>query len=286
MNEKILEFTPPHISENQSNTRQKIIKTVLHDLIASRGLAWRLFLRDLSAQYRQSLLGVFWAIFPPIFTSAIFIILHSRNIISTTSIPVPYPVYVLIGTTLWQVFTDSVNAPLKATMNAKSYLVKIFFPREALILASFFSVLFNVLIRSILIIGVFVYYKIPIHWQILFSPIGILFLILLGMAIGILVTPIGMLYSDISTALPIILQLIFFATPIVYNPPDNFPFSLVRTINPISPILVTTREFLTIGSTENLALFIIFSAFSLLLGIFSLVLFRISLPIIIERLGT
>lgn len=264
----------------------RLLISTLHDLFSSRELAWRLFLRDISAQYRQSLLGVFWAFFPPIITSAIFILLQSRNIISTSTIDVPYPAYVLIGTTLWQIFADSINAPLRATINAKPYIVKIFFPRESLILASFLSVLFNVLIRTIIIIGVIIVFKIELHWGILLMPIGLFILILLGLVIGILITPIGMLYTDVSTSLPIVLQLLFFATPVVYNLPEKFPFSFINLVNPVSPVLIATRNFLINGHTDNLFHLFVVSVLTIVGFFFVLLTFRISLPIIIEKLGT
>jgi lipopolysaccharide transport system permease protein len=252
----------------------------------SRELAWRLFIRDLSAQYRQSFLGFFWAFFPPLITAGIFIFLQSKNIISTNDISVPYPAYVLIGTTLWQIFTDSVNAPLKTLTNAKPYLVKIYFPREALIISSFLGVVFNVLVRMVIILGVFIVYKIGIHPGIILVPIGILILIILGMLIGVFLTPIGMLYSDISTSLPIVLQLLFFATPVVYNLPNNFPLNVINFINPVTPILIATRNFLINGYTENLSHFMITAIFSFFGLILSLIVFRKSLPIVIEKLGT
>lgn len=281
-----MEYTIISGSEKSTPKLFKLLSSILRDLFLSRELAWRLFIRDISAQYRQSLLGVFWAFFPPIITSVIFILLQSRNIISTSTINLPYPAYVLIGTTLWQIFADSVNAPLKATINAKPYIVKIFFPREALIFSAFLSVMFNVVIRMIIIIGVLIFYKIQIQWGILLAPFGIFVLVLLGIVIGILITPIGMLYSDVSTSLPIVLQLLFFATPVVYSLPEKFPFSLISIINPVSPILIATRNIITVGYIDNLLHVTIVLILTIVVFFFSLLLYRISLPILIEKLGT
>ncbi len=285
MKDQPLEFTITYTSEKLSQKPYKLLILILSDIMASRELAWRLFLRDISAQYRQSLLGIFWAFFPPIITAAIFILLQSRNIISTTT-NIPYPAYVLIGTTLWQIFADSVNAPLKSTTGAKPYLVKIYFPREALLISSFLGVLFNVLIRMIIVLGVFIYFKIPLHGGLLLAPIGIFLLILLGMVIGILITPIGMLYSDVSTSLPIILQLLFFATPVVYTLPEKFPFSILNIVNPVTPLLVNARNLMINGVFDNTSHFIFISTITIISAFISLAVFRKSLPIIIEKLGT
>jgi lipopolysaccharide transport system permease protein len=283
---KTIQLDVPFEKRNPTLKPIIFIISIFKSIKNSRELAWRLFIRDLSAQYRQSFLGFFWAFFPPLVTAGIFILLQSKNIITTSSISVPYPAYVLIGTTLWQIFTDSVNAPLKTLTNAKPYIVKIYFPREALILSSFLGVIFNVLVRTIIILGVFIFFKIGIHAGILLAPIGILFLIIIGMLIGIFLTPIGMLYSDISTSLPIVLQLLFFATPVVYNLPNNFPLNLINFINPVTPILIATRNFLINGYTDNLFHFTIIAILSFFGLILSIIVFRKSLPVVIEKLGS
>ena len=76
----------------------------LHD---SRELAWRLFVRNISAMYRQSILGYVWAFLPPLATSFTFIFLNGSGIFQMGETSIPYPAYVLIGTTLWQTFVDA-----------------------------------------------------------------------------------------------------------------------------------------------------------------------------------
>ena len=83
------------------------------DLRASRELAWRLLVRNISAQYRQTLLGYVWAFLPPIVTTLVWVFLNAQKIFDVGETGVPYPVYVLTGTILWQVFVDAMNSPLR-----------------------------------------------------------------------------------------------------------------------------------------------------------------------------
>jgi len=108
--------------ESQMHTPGRLVRSMFQGLKDSRELAWRLFIRDISARYRQSMLGIFWAFLPPIITGLVFIILQSRRVINLGETDIPYPVYVLIGTTLWQVFTESLNAPLRSVNAARSML--------------------------------------------------------------------------------------------------------------------------------------------------------------------
>lgn len=120
-----------YTNEYGLRSAKKMAKDMWHDLKASRELAWRLMVRDISAQYRQSLLGILWAFLPPLITAVIFITLNSRKIINVEETSIPYPVFAIFGTVLWQIFVYSLNAPLRVVTASKSLLTKINFPREA-----------------------------------------------------------------------------------------------------------------------------------------------------------
>jgi lipopolysaccharide transport system permease protein len=100
--------------------------------MASRELAWRLMVRDIKARSRQSLLEASWAFLPPIVTALLFILLNREGLIKASSTDLPYPVFVIIGTVLWQLFTDSLNSPLNLVIANKPMLAKVNFPREGL----------------------------------------------------------------------------------------------------------------------------------------------------------
>jgi lipopolysaccharide transport system permease protein len=277
----VMVYTP----ESQIRKPRQLIRSMWLDLKASKELAWRLFVRDISSQYRQSLFGILWAFIPPLITSAVFIFLQMRNIVNFGETDIPYPVYVIISTILWQLFTESLNAPLKSVIASKPLLVKIRFPREALIVSAFYSTLFNLAIKLILLGIIFIIFQVQPNWGWLFAFIPIFMLILLGICLGLLLTPLGMLYSDIGTSLPIVTQLFFFLTPVVYPPPESFPFSLIAYINPVSPFLIAARDLLTKGMLFNLVPLVVVSLLTILVLIIAWVVYRLAIPIIIERLS-
>ena len=274
-----------YTAASEMRTPARLFLSMWQGLKSSRELSWRLFVRNISAQYRQSILGVFWAFLPPIITGLVFIILQSKRIINLGETDIPYPLFVLVGTTLWQVFKESLGAPLKATQKAKSMLAKINFPREALIVSAFYEVLFNLLIKSIILVGIFIFFKVQITWGLLFVPLAILMLILLGMTIGLFLAPIGMLYKDIASGLAIITQLLFFLTPVVYPPPQSFPYSLIVTWNPVSPILIGARDLATKGVLTNIEPFLTVSLLTVIALFAAWTMYRLALPIIIERMS-
>ena len=79
-----------------------LFREMWRDLLASRELAWRLFARNIKAMYRQTALGYAWAFLPPLMTTAIWVLIQRAKILSVGETNVPYPVYVLVGTIIWQ----------------------------------------------------------------------------------------------------------------------------------------------------------------------------------------
>lgn len=272
--------------ESQIRTPRLLLIQMWQDLKASRELAWRLFVRDLSAQYRQSLLGILWAFFPPIATGLVFIILQSKKVVNFGETDIPYSVYVLIGTTLWQIFVESLNAPLKSVIQAKSMLAKINFPREALIVSAFYQTVFGLLIKSVIIGGILMIFRVELTWGILLVPFAIFMLILHGMLIGLLLTPIGALYTDIQLSLVMITQFWFFVTPVVYPVPQTFPYSLIASLNPVTPLLIGARDLLTKGTLDNVIPFAVIGGLTLAALMAIWVFYRLALPIVIERMSS
>lgn len=268
---------------SEMRTPLALLASIWRDVKASRELSWRLFVRDLSAQYRQSLLGVLWAFVPPIVSSLVFVVLQSRNLVNFGAVDVPYPVYVMVGTILWQVFVESINAPLKAVTAAKPMLAKINFPREALIISAFYTVLYGLLIKLVVIVGILVVFGMPLTWMLPWAFIPMLALVLCGMCAGLLLTPFGMLYADVASALPVVTQLLFFVTPVVYVLPTSYPFSLIGILNPVSPLLIAGRDLITKGVVTNPEAFLVVSGVTLIGLLAGMVIYRMALPIFIER---
>jgi lipopolysaccharide transport system permease protein len=261
--------------ESQIRRPGVLLRQMFLDLLAARELAWRLFVRNTSAQYRQSL----------IVTTFMFVFLTTQQILNIGKTDIPYPAYVMIGTLLWQVFVDSLNSPLRQIITSKSMLAKINFPREALVMAGLYEVIFNLAIRMILLLGVFFWFRITPPSSILLAPLGIVVLMILGTAIGVILSPLGALYDDIGRGLTIVTSLWFFLTPVVYPAPSRWPFSLLAWLNPVTPLIVTTRDWLASGSAANPLAFIVVSVIAFILLLIGWMLFRLAMPHLVERMS-
>lgn len=279
--DNVIVYTP----ESQLRHPGQLFNSMYRDLLASRELAWRLMIRDINARYRQSILGFLWAFLPPLATAATFILLNSNGVINTGEIDIPYPVFVMIGTVLWQVFVESIAAPLNTVINNKSMLVKINFPREAILLSSLGTLFFDLAIKIIILAGVFIFYRIPVTSSIFPAFLAVIALMLLGFTIGMVLTPIGVLYGDVSKALPIITSLWMFVTPVVYTIPQGGLLGHIAYYNPVTPILAGTRELIVSGYITDINSFLTIVGITFFVLLVMWVIYRISLPLLIERVS-
>lgn len=271
-------YTP----DSQLRRPFQFARSLVRDLRASRELALTLFARNMKSQYRQTLLGYLWAFLPPVVTTVTFVLLHAQNIIQGGETSIPYPAYVLLGTLLWQGFADALNNPIRLVNASASMLANVNFPREAILLAGFLEVLFFFGIRMVLLLAVFVRYGIPVPLSILLAPLGILALMVLGFVFGLFLIPLGVLYKDIEMGIGIFLSLWFFATPVVYQTPTSGLLATLVGMNPLTPLIATTRELMTTGNLTCFGQFLGVCLGTLVLLLLSWGLFRLAVPHIVK----
>jgi lipopolysaccharide transport system permease protein len=263
----------------------KMLRDMWRDLLASRELAYRLAVRDISAQYRQTFLGILWAFILPLANTLVWVFLSGSGIVAVSDTALPYPVYVFSGSMLWAVLMDAVNAPLKQTEAAKSMLAKLNFPRESLIVSGIYQTLFNASIKVALLLAVLPFMGVGPGWSLLLFPIGLLSLVLVGTAIGLLLTPVGVLYTDIGKGLPLLMQFLMYLTPVVFPMPKAGIAATIYAVNPLSPIILTARDWLTGFAPEHITAFIAVNGCTALLLLGVWIVFRLAMPILIERMS-
>ena len=272
--------------QKQNNLKfGKLLKASLSDIYSSRFLAYQFAARDIKAQYRQSFLGIFWAFITPLVTALIWIVLNNSGTIRLSDTGVPYPVYAFTGTLIWSIITESINSPMLSTNAAKSILTKINFPKEALVISGIYKLLFNSGIKVLLLVGFVLIYNVGFHTSALLFPLTILGAILFGTTVGLFLTPIGLLYKDVGKVITFGLRFLMYATPVVYAIPDEGIIRTVMEYNPLTSIILTSRDLLTGMEPDFITQFLIVIGCCVPLLFIALVFYRISNPIIVERLS-
>lgn len=279
--QKITVYTPESALRNPARMGKEMVR----DLLSARELAWRLAVRDIRAQYRQTLLGLLWVFVLPVANAIVWLFIQGAGIVSVRPTGLPYAVYVFAGTMLWSIFMDAVNAPLQQTNAARPMLAKVNFPREALVLSGIFQTLFNAGIKvAVLFPVLFVLGAMP-DWHVSLFPLALISLVLAGTALGLTVTPVGMLYADVGKALPLLLQFLMYLTPVVYPAPEHGWAAFLFDLNPLTPLIVTARDLLTGSNPEHWSVFFAVNVLMMVLLGLAWVVYRVAMPILIERMS-
>lgn len=225
-------------------------RAFLRQLRADAGVVYRiggqLFVRNLRVQVRQSLLGYAWMLLPPLVAALVWVFLGRARIVSMPTQGVPYPVFVLAGVFLWQGFVEALNCPLQQLTTAKATLAKVRVPHEAFVAAGMGVVGFNSALRLLVLLGAMLWFRVPLVGTLALVPLGVAALLALGLALGWLVALLGLLYTDVANALGVGLNLWFLITPVVYVLPAAYAAWL--SLNPVTPLLLTTRNWLLTGA--------------------------------------
>jgi lipopolysaccharide transport system permease protein len=261
---------------------RQFLSQIVADFRSSRTLAWRLFVRDTSALYRQTALGYLGAVLPAIVTTLVWILLNSSSYINIKTGSIPYPIFVLTGTMFWQLFVDSLNAPLKQLGANRTMLTRVNFPTEALLLSGLAQVLFGFLIRLVVLIAAIAIFQVHIQWTAVLLFIPVLGLIAIGTAIGVFLAPIGLLYTDVSQGLLMIIGPLMFLTPVVYPPPGG-AIGRVMHLNPLTPSFTVLRDLLFGSVGQSVVSFAIVFVATLVIAALGWIVYRLALPILIER---
>ncbi|MEL7499104.1 MAG: ABC transporter permease [Planctomycetota bacterium] len=272
-------------SRSEIRNPVRLLGDLVGDVSKGRELAWRLFVRNLRGLYRQTFLGLFWAFLPPIANTAFWVFLRQAKVFSTTELQVHHTVYILTSMIFWQAFIDAFQMPLNMLNKNRNMISKLNFPRESLLMVGLGEVVFDLLIRLLLLIPAFWFYGVTLHASVLLIPFALIALIMVGAGLGLLILPVGSLYQDVGRFISIALPFWMILTPIIYVPFTEFPGSLLNWINPASPLIIVARDWALMGGTSYGVIGWTYGLVALPLFVLGLVVYRVSIPVLIERMN-
>jgi len=245
----------------------------LKDLWQYRELLYFLTLRDIKVRYKQTAIGILWAILQPVLTTAIFTVIFTQ-FARLESLAIPYPLFALSGLLVWLFVNTSIMTASNSLVGNANLVTKIYFPRLIVPLAATLSGLVDLLLGLAILIGVMIYYGIGLTGQIVFAPIFIVLAVILAVSFGTLFSALNVRFRDVKFALPFTLQIWMFLSPIFY-PLDVLPekWRLIFAFNPLTGILHGFRASL-FGEQFDWSVIGISFALTFLLLLFSLFVFK------------
>jgi len=268
-------------------------KTMFKELWEFRELIHRLVLRNIAGAFRQSFLSYLWIALPPIATTLIFTMLRKANIVNVTmpEEAMPYALFALIGTTIWQYFTQVTMMSTNCITGAGNLVSKIYFPREVLVLSAAGSAIVNLLIRTVIVVLTFALLGYLPHGQALLFPVILIPLTAFGLGLGLLFAPFNTMMHDVGRLMAFGFQFGMFLAPTVYPTPN--PITAVgwqkvlywlHTLNPVSHFIHSIDSMISTGSFEMGVGFIIATGISFLTLLVGWRFFHICEPLLAERM--
>ena len=213
----------------------------LRELWDFRELFYFLAWRDIKVRYKQTALGVLWAVIQPLFTMLIFTVVFGQ-IANISSEGVPRPVFYFSALLPWLYFSSTLTAAGMSLVSNSALLTKIYFPRIVLPAAAALVPLADFLIGSVLLVGFIAYYKLPVGWNLVLWPVLIVPMAGLAFGLGAFLAALNVKYRDVKYAIPFLIQLLLFMTPIIY-PSTAFPerFRWLLALNPLTGLIEAFR---------------------------------------------
>ncbi|MGA1794314.1 MAG: ABC transporter permease [bacterium] len=266
---------------------KRLLRSMCRDFWNSRDLSFQIFLRDFNAKYRQTLLGFLWAFLPPLLMTGIFVFLNRTNVVQSGPPGIPAPLFILTGMLFWQLFVDCLLNPTKVVEGSKGLVTKISLPVEGLILASVYQSLASFVVRLILLLGFCVWFRyIPGLLALPAIIFSIFPILVFGTCLGLVLMPLGLLYKDFAESVVLSTTVLLFITPVgYYVNASSDSIAWYFKVNPLMYLVNFPRDlFFRLSPAYYPVLLWILSAGMLVLCA-GWILFKISLPIIFERLS-
>lgn len=248
-----------------------LIKIDFTELWRYRDLFYIFVWRDIKVRYKQTFLGITWAIFQPLLTMIVFTIFFGR-LAKVPSDNIPYPIFVYTGLLLWNYFSTGLTNLSNCLVENEGIVKKIYFPRLILPFATTITPTIDfIFAQIILFVLMFYYHFAPGIYGILLIPVLLFGSFISAIGLGLFLSAINVKYRDVRYALPFFIQLLMFITPVIY-PVSIIPvqFQWIAYLNPMTGVISLSRSSLlqtAMVDTKLLIISIVSSIIILLLGI-------------------
>ncbi|MBU1055283.1 MAG: ABC transporter permease [Proteobacteria bacterium] len=255
------------------------------NIIKSKELIWQLFKRDFFASYKKSFLGVTWIFIAPIMGIISWVFLNMTGMLHPGDVGIPYPAYVLVGSSIWGLFLGFFNAAKATLSSGKDFVLQVNYPHEVLLFKETAQHLANFLVTFFINIVVLYIFKVIPGWEIVFFPIVILPLFFLGAAFGLVFSMISVVAIDVNKVTEMGMMLLMYLTPVIYS--DKINNDLVQMIirwNPLTYLVCSARDIIIYGRLYHAGGYFLCSGLAILLFMVSWRLFFVSEGRIIERM--
>jgi lipopolysaccharide transport system permease protein len=239
-----------------------------------RELLYFLVWRDLKVRYKQTVIGIGWAVLQPFVTMVIFTVIFG-NLVKVPSDGLPYPIFAYSALLPWNYFASALQRCVVSVVGDAALVSKVYFPRLILPLAGTISGFADFFVSFLLLIGMMTFYGLGISWTVLTLPFFLLLALATALAVGLWLSALNVRYRDVGHTIPFLMQVWMYASPIVYPVsviPEKYRF--LYSLNPMAGVIEGFRWALLGKQSPDFAVMAISVAVVLLLISGGVVFFR------------
>ncbi len=213
----------------------------LRELWQYRELLYFFTWRDLKVRYKQTTIGVLWALFQPFVTMVVFSVFFG-GLLKVPADGVPYPIFVYTGLLFWQFFSGALSETSSVLISNQAIVTKVYFPRLILPLSSVLTRLIDFLIATVILLGMMFYYGyVPHPASILVMPILLVITFMAAVGGGLFLAAFNVKYRDVRFILPFFIQILLFVTPVIYPASVAGKYSWILALNPMTGVIQNAR---------------------------------------------
>lgn len=221
----------------------------LREIWEYRELLYFLTWRDLKVRYKQTAIGVLWAVFQPFITMVVFSVFFG-NFLDIPSDGVPYPIFVYTGLLFWQFFSTALADTSNVLITNQAIITKVYFPRLLLPLSSVMTKFIDFIIAAVILAGMMIYYGyVPSISALAVIPLLLLVTFMASVGLGLFLAALNVKYRDVRYVLPFFIQILLFVTPVIYPAGIAGKYSWLLALNPMMGVIQSARAVL-LGTTQ------------------------------------
>ncbi|MFN8490945.1 MAG: ABC transporter permease [Caldilineaceae bacterium] len=231
----------------------------LSELWAYRELLYFLIWRDIKVRYKQTVLGVLWAIIQPLFTMGVFSIFFGR-LAGIPSDGIPYPLFSFAALVPWTLFANGLNQSSNSLVGNANLLKKVYFPRLVIPIAGAFAGVVDFGIAFLALIAMALFYGMTPTLNILWLPLFLVLTLITSLGVGLWLAAMNVQFRDVRYIVPFLTQFWLYATPVAY--PSSLLPEPWRTLYGINPMVGVVEGFrwAMLGVNNGPGLMVILSA--------------------------
>lgn len=259
----------------------------LRELFFYRELIYFFTWRDIKVRYKQTLIGILWALIQPLAMMLVFTLFFGKLAGFEKNMTIPYSVFALAGLLPWQLFARTLTESSNSLVTEQRIITKIYFPRIIVPMSSCIAALIDFVLGVILLFGLMFYYGIVPGLTILFLPFFVLLLLLMSMGTGFWLSSLNAEFRDIKYVIPFMVQFLMFLTPVIY-PASIIPpkYQWIAGFNPLTGVIDGIRYSMTGVVYPGFGVLLLFSVIvALTVFVSGLFWFRYRERVFIDRLG-